>query len=85
MLDQAILAQSLALAIGFAFGVIQIFAKNIVAQLKIQAFIALSTISTLVLYFGLVSGNVVLQIIIAAISSAYAFTGSIDFYKNDVK
>jgi hypothetical protein len=84
-LDLTLLGTALALGNAFAFGVVQLVLKNFVPEYKPTAFIVISSIASVALYFGLASEYVLVKLAIAAVASAYGVTGGIDFYKKDVK
>lgn len=86
MLDNAVLAQAIAYGIGFTFGLFQTVLKRyITSEWKAFIFVVLATVAIMSAYYALLSGLVILHVAIAAISAAYAATGSVDFYKKDVQ
>lgn len=86
MLDNAILAQAIAYGLGFTFGLFQtVLKKYVTSEWKAFIFVVLATLSIVGIYYALLSGLVIVTVTIAAIGAAYAATGGVDFYKNDVQ
>lgn len=85
-MDTTILAQAIAYGTGFTFGLFQTVLKQYVSsQWKAVMFVILGTASITGLYYGLQSGSVLLNVVIAAVGATYAVTGGVDFYKKDVQ
>ena len=85
-MNPEILAQAVAYGVGFTFGLFQTVIKDLIKpEWKAPAFVVLGSVSITGLYYGLLSGSVLLSVIIAAVSSSYAVTGGVDFYKKEVK
>lgn len=86
VLDTAILAQAVGYGTAFAFGFFQtVLKKYIPTDWKVLSFVGVCTAAVTFLYYGLISGSVIIQVLIAAISAGYAVTGGVDFYKKDVQ
>jgi hypothetical protein len=86
VLDAAILAQAVGYGTAFTFGFFQtVLKKYIPTDWKALSFVVICAVAVSFLYYGLLSGSVLLQVIIAAISAGYAVTGGVDFYKKDMQ
>lgn len=85
-MDSAVLAQAIAYGTGFTFGLFQtVLKKYMASEWKAPAFVLVGSVSITALYYGLLSGSVLLNVVIAAVGATYAVTGGVDFYKHDVK
>lgn len=85
-MDAAILAQATAYGLAFTFGLFQTVLKQfIVSEWKAFFFVILATLVSTGLYYGLKLNLEILYVLIPIVSAAYGFTGSVDFYKNDIK
>lgn len=84
-IDQSVLAQAIAYANAFAFGLTQLLLAKIPKEWKPGVFTLSAVVATCVLYFAMQSDAPVVKLLLAALASAYGVTGAVDFYKKDVK
>lgn len=83
--DQATLTQALGFANAFAFGAMQVIVPGLSSKYKPVAYMFLSTLATVVLYYGLSSNNPLVHLMLAGVTAGTGVTGAVDFYKRDAK
>ena len=83
-INQEVMTQALALGNLLAFGAMQVFLKTLPGEYKPVIYTVLASFVTAVMYFGITSGNPIVQIAVMALSGAVGTTGGVNFIKEDV-